>query len=274
VALFNCENKCLHCWRNTDYSLCEEIKDPEDPEKIIDGLISERAKLMNGFPGNPRVDEKKMKEALEPNFFTFSLTGEATLYPKLGEMIKLLRKRKIITFLVTNGLNPSALEKLEKERSLPTQLTISLNTSNEKLFSIWHRSSKKDAWSRLNKSLDLMKKLKGKCRRAIRLNLVKKSADEKYAELSNMEPAHVKEYAELIRKAMPDFIHVDGFKSIGSARERMSWKKMPNFEEVKEFALQLLKELPKEYKIAGEEPRSAIVMISNLPKKELKIKKV
>jgi tRNA wybutosine-synthesizing protein 1 len=102
---------------------------------------------------------------------------------------------------------------------------------------------------------------------------VKKSSDEKYAEISNMEPEHAKEYAELIKKAMPDFIHVDGFKSIGHARGRMSWKKMPNYDEVKGFAELLLKELPKEYKIMGLAPRSAVVMISNLPKKELKIKR-
>lgn len=272
VALFNCENKCIHCWRNTDNSICDEIRNPDEPEQIINGLIEERKKLMNGFPGNPKIDKKKLKECFEPNFFTFSLTGEATLYPRLGEMIKILRNRKIITFLVTNGLNPEAVIKLEKDKALPTQFTVSLNTSNEKLYSIWHRSQEKDAWKKLNETLDLMKKLKGKCRRAIRLNLVKKSKDEKYSELSNMEIEHVKEYADLIKKAMPDFIHVDGFKSIGHSRERMSWKKMPNFDEVKKFALALVKELPG-YKIMGEEPRSAIVMLSNLPKKELKIKK-
>jgi wyosine [tRNA(Phe)-imidazoG37] synthetase (radical SAM superfamily) len=85
----------------------------------------------------------------------------------------------------------------------------------------------------------------------------------------------VKEYVKLILKAMPDFIHVDGFKSIGSARERMSWKKMPNFNEVKEFAEKLEKELNKKgYKIMGEEKRSAVVLISNKKKSELKIKKV
>lgn len=270
VALFNCENKCIHCWRNTDYTLGSEVENPDDPEKIIDGLIELRRKLMNGFPGNPKVDKKKLKEAFEPNFFTFSLTGEATLYPRLGEMISILRKRKIITFLVTNGLNPGAIKKLERDGCLPTQLTISMNVANEKDYLPWHRTSKKDAWKAFNASLELMKTLKGKCRRAIRLNLVKKSKDEKYAETTNMESPE--EYAELIKKAMPDFIHVDGFKSIGASRERMSWRKMPNFQEVKEFAEKLVSLLPG-YKIMGEEERSAIVMLSNLPKKDLKIKK-
>lgn len=274
VGIFNCDNKCLHCWRNTDYTIGKEVENPENPEEIIDGIIKERKRLMNGFPGNLKADKEKVKEAFEPNFFTFSLAGEATLYPKLGEMIKILRKRNIITFLVTNGLNPEALRKLMQENALPTQMTISMNTTNEKLFNVWHRSSKKDAWKKFNESLELMKELKGKVRRAVRLNLVKIDETDKnfIGTLSNMNEEHIKEYAELIKKAMPDFIHVDGFKSIGAARERMSWRKMPNYNEIKIFAKKLVKELPKDYKILGEEPRSAVILISNWKKKDLKIK--
>jgi len=276
VSLFNCENKCLHCWRNTDYTISNEVENPGDPKELIDGLIDERKRLLNGYGGNVKTSKKKFQEALKPNFFTFSLTGEATLYPRLGEMIEELRKRKIITFLVTNGLNPERIRELAKRKQLPTQFTISLNTSNKSLYDLWHRSSKQDAWKKLNECLSLMKKLKGKTRRAIRLNLVKKDLEDKgfIGQLSNMEDIHVKEYVKLILKAAPDFIHVDGFKSIGSARERMSWRKMPNFNEVKEFAEKLQKELKsKGYKIMGEEKRSAVVLISNKKRNELKINK-
>jgi tRNA wybutosine-synthesizing protein 1 len=269
-----CENQCLHCWRPIEYNLGTKLPIIDSPEEIINGVIEKRKRLMNGFPGNLKADKNKVKEAMEPNFFTFSLAGEATLYPKLGEMIKILRKRNIITFLVTNGLNPEAIRKLEKDNALPTQMTISMNTTNEKLFNVWHRSSKKDAWKKFNESLDLFKELKGKVRRAIRLNLVKIDETDKsfIGELSNMNEEHINEYSELIKKAMPDFIHVDGFKSIGAARERMSWKKMPNYNEIREFAKKLVKELPEGYKILGEEPRSAVVLISNWKKSDLKIK--
>jgi tRNA wybutosine-synthesizing protein 1 len=275
VSLFNCENKCLHCWRDTSYTLSGEVNKPEEPKELIKRLVEERKRLMNGFGGNEKA-KKKLKEAFEPTLFTFSLTGEATLYPRLGEMIKELRKQGKITFLVTNGLNPKFIKKLDKENNLPTQLVVSLNTSNKKLYDLWHCSSKKNAWKKLNETLALFKKLKGKTRIAVRLNLVKKDIDDgrDIGQLSNMEDKHIKEYASLIKKAMPDFIHVDGFKSIGDARKRLSWKKMPCFGEIKEFALKLEKELKNSgYKIMGEEYRSAVVMLSNRKSRELRIKK-
>jgi len=276
VSLFNCENKCIHCWRDTSFSVCKPVDNPEEPKILIEGLITERKRLMNGFGGNKKA-RKKLKEALKPTLFTFSLTGEATLYPKLGEMIKELRKQGKITFLVTNGLNPNVIKNLERKKALPTQLVVSLNTPNKKLYNLWHCSSKKDAWNRLNKTLALMKKLKGKTRRVIRLTLVKKDYSDKslIGKLSNMEDNHIKEYSQLIKKAMPDFIHVDGFKSIGDARKRLSWRKMPIFNEIKEFAKRIEKELKKNgYKIMGEEKRSAVVMLSNRKRNELKIRKI
>ncbi len=277
VSLFNCENKCIHCWRNTDYTIPNIVSNPENPEEIIEGLIEERRKLLIGCGGNEKVDKKKLKEALEPTLFTFSLIGEATLYPYLGEIIKLCRTRGAVTFLVTNGLNPEAIEKLEKENALPTQMTLTVNTSNEELYKIWHRPYKKNAWQKLNKTLELFIKLKGKVRRAIRLNLVKAmEGDKEIDKLSNMEDRHVKEYAELIRKAQPDFIHVDGFKSIGFARNRLSWKKMPFHPEVKAFALKLEEELKADgYRIMGEDERSFVVLLSNVKSKnDLKIKEI
>jgi len=277
-VLNNCQNRCLHCWRAIELTSGDKFKGKIDkPNKIIEECIKAQRKLLTGFKGNSKVNMKKWKEAQEPQNFAISLIGEPTLYPKLGEMISELRKRKIITFLVTNGLNPEKIKELTKENQLPTQFTISLNTSNEKLYNLWHRSSKRGAWKKLNECLSLMKALKGKTRRAIRLNLVKKDLGDSsfIGQLSNMENNHVKEYVKLILKAMPDFIHVDGFKSIGSARERMSWKKMPNFNEVKEFAKKLQEGLnDKGYKIMGEEKRSAVVLISNKKKSALKIKKV
>lgn len=277
TAVMFCENKCLHCWRPIEMNLgikIENFGEIDESKEILDGIIKARKKLLSGFGGNSATSKKKLKEAVEPTLFTLSLSGEATLYPKLSEMIKEIRKRGAVSFLVTNGQNPEALKKLEKDEALPTQLTISMNAPNEPLFAIWHNSERKDAWQRFNESLDVMKKLKGKTRRTIRLTLVRQGdSTEKFKELSNMKPEHVKEYITLIRLAEPDFIHVKGFKSLGYSRQRLGYSKQPIYPEIKEFAKALEKELkPEGYKILAEEERSCVFVIGK-SKKEMKIRK-
>ena len=114
-------------------TLGDKISEVDDPIEILDGIIEERKKLMDGFAGNKKVDKKILEKALTPSLFTMSLSGEPTIYPRLGEMFKEIRRRGAVSFLVTNGLNPEALKKLEKE-GLPTQITISTNAPNEELF--------------------------------------------------------------------------------------------------------------------------------------------
>jgi len=244
-------------------NLGDKLEKVDSPKEIIDGIVEARKKLMMGFKGNKNVSEKKFKEAVKPTLFTFSLSGEPTIYPHLGEMINEVRKRKAVSFLVTNGQNPESIKKLEKENALPTQLTVSCNTGNEKLFKIWHNSKNKDGWERFNETLDLMKKLEGKTRRVVRLTLVKVGKEDgKFKDLTNMSDENVLEYVGLIRKAEPDFIHVKGFMSVGYSRERMGYDKMPWHYEVKRFAEKLAKELKKDgYKILGEEKRSCVVVL-------------
>jgi len=273
-AVMWCENKCVHCWRSIEMNLGTNLPDVDEPKKIIDDIVKARKKLLIGFGGNEKTSKKKFKECLEPSIFTLSLSGEPTLYPKLSGLIKIIRKRGAISFLVTNGLNPEAINKLEVGGSLPTQITVSLNAPNEKLWKMWHRSSKKDGWEKLNETLDVLKRLKGKVRRVIRLTLVKKGSEkEKLKELSNMEKEHVSQYVKLIRKAEPNFIHVKGFKSLGYSRKRMGYSKQPFHKEVKDFSLKIEEELKKDgYKILGEEILSCVVILGK-NKKDMRIKK-
>ena len=278
-AVMWCENSCLHCWRPIEYNLGGSMKGVkiDNPKEILDKIVEARKKLLMGHGGDEKVSKKKLKEAFEPTLFTLSLSGEATLYLKLPEMIKEIRNRKAISFIVTNGQNPEMLKKLEKENVLPTQLTISTNAPNEKLFKIWHNSKNKDAWERFNKTLDLVKELKGKTRRAIRLTLVKElNTENKLDRITNMSEENVKEYSNLIKKADPDFIHVKGFKSLGYSRKRFVYDKQPFHSEVKEFGKKLLKELhtwDKKWKLMGEAERSTVLLFSRRKKKDLKIEK-
>jgi tRNA wybutosine-synthesizing protein 1 len=285
-AVMWCENSCLHCWRPIEYNLGSSMKGVkiDDPKEILDKIVEARKQLMIGHKGDKKISKKKLEEAFKPNLFTLSLSGEATLYPKLPDMIKEIRNRKAISFIVTNGQNPEMIKRLEKEGALPTQLTISTNAPNEKLFKIWHNSKKKEAWKKFNETLNLVGELKGKTRRAIRLTLVKelvkktaKEGNSKLNKISNMREEHAKQYSNLIKKANPDFIHIKGFKALGYSRKRLDYEKQPFHKEVRAFTKKLLKELrtwDKEWRIRGEAERNTVFLLSRRKKKDLKIKRV
>ncbi len=254
----SCPNKCIHCWRPiklTEKSE-EEIKKPEE---IIEKSIENQRKLLTGFKGNKNINMKKLEEARNPNQFAISLIGEPTLHSKLGRLIQELRKRKIKSFLVTNGLYPEAIKKLKENNQLPTQLYISLNSPNKEEYEKWHQSKLKDAWERFNKSLDLMKKLK--TRKVIRLTLMRKK---------NMKKRFLEGFARLIKKANPDFVEVKSFMSIGEARKRYGYDKMPSHKEIEHYSKLLLKFLPK-YKFLDEQIESRVVLLGK-DKKKMKIK--
>jgi tRNA wybutosine-synthesizing protein 1 len=263
-----CENKCLHCWRPIEMNLGDELPKIDDPKEIIEKITEVRKKMLMGFKGRKSINKEKFEDSLVPKLYTLSLSGEPTIYPKIGEMFKEIRKRNAVSFLVTNGLNPKAIENLKYDE-LPTQITISTNAPNKKLFDFWHRSCKENAWDNFMQTLDVIKKLKGKVRRVIRLTLVKESKNNN---LTNMSDENISEYVELIKKAEPDFVHIKGFMSVGYARKRLGYDKQPWFSEVKNYAQKILVKLD-DFEIGGEDERSCVVM---LKKKgiEMKIKEI
>src|SRR5919201_6219641 len=115
-AAMNCENRCIYCWRPTEFydtlEMPEELVD--DPEIIVEKLMSERKKLIMGYYGNPKNDKDKLDESLLPAHYAISLSGEPTMYPKLPQLIKYLNSLKTTKsiFLVTNGLGPDRPQKL------------------------------------------------------------------------------------------------------------------------------------------------------------------
>ncbi len=263
-----CENKCLHCWRPIEMNLGTNLPKIDDPKEILDKIVEERKRLLIGFQGRKNIDQKKLQDAFEPKLYTTSLSGEPTLYPRLGEMFKEIRRRNAVSFLVTNGQNPAAIEKL-KDDELPTQITVSTNAPNQDLFNKWHRSCKKDAWQEFLKTLEVIKNLKGKVRRVIRLTIVKPGTESSpLKDLTNMSEENLKEYAQLVKKAEPDFIHVKGFKSLGYSRKRLGYDKQPLNEEVKEYSRKLV-ELLHDYEIVAQDEASSVVLIA---KKGVKIK--
>ena len=120
----------------------------------------------------------------------------------------------------------------------------------------------KDAWEKLNKSLEIMGKIKG--RTVFRINLVKDlnmNASLEKKRKQEKEPKDYPElYSEMIKKANPMFIEVKGFMSVGYARERLGYDKMPYHEDIVDFAKKILKFLP-EYKILDEHEFSRVVLL-------------
>ncbi|MDP3027872.1 MAG: 4-demethylwyosine synthase TYW1 [Nanoarchaeota archaeon] len=262
-ATVYCQNKCLHCWRAIELTDGEKMN-PESidsPQDIINGTIENQRKLLIGFKGNINANKKKLIESQEPMQFAISLTGEPTLYPKLGELIEELRKLKKTSFVVTNGLQPSVLKKLNEKKQLPTQLYLSLNSPNKEIYDRWHRSSVKDAWKKFNDTLNIFPKLK--TRKVIRMTLVKDLNDK---------DEYLKNYAELIKKANPDFIEVKSYMAIGFSRDRLGYDRMLTYPEIKEYSKKLVKELGKPYKILDEHKLSRVVLIGK-NKKRMKINK-
>ncbi len=254
-----CPNECVHCWRPIELGFNIEKGGIDKPKEIIEKCIISQRKLLSGFKGYEKVNKKKWKDAQNPNQFAISLIGEPTLYPKLAELILLLRKRGKTSFLVTNGLYPEKLLELKKKKALPTQLYLSLNTPNKEMYEKWHKSKLKDAWKIFNKTLELFPKLH--TRKVIRMTLVRDL---------NMDEKFIPEYAELIKKGDADFLEIKGFMSVGFARKRLGYERMPLHSEVRDFAEKLLNFLPK-YKLLDEQEVSRVVLLGK-NKAKMKIK--
>ena len=264
-----CPNSCIHCWRaiELDFNKLIDKDKIKTPKEIVDGCILAQRKLLEGFKILPKtkfktvskVNMKKWKEAQEPMHFSISLSGEPTVYSKIGGLISEIRKRGKTSFLVTNGLYPEKIKELADKKQLPTQLTVSVNTPNKELYLKFHRSSEKNAWKKLNQTLEILPKLK--CRTVVRMNLIRNL---------NMEDNHIKQYAKLIKKAKPKFVHVKGFMSVGFARQRLGYDRMPTEKEMIIFVKKLAKETG--LKLLDKHERSrAYVLGKN--KADMKIKK-
>ncbi len=264
-----CNNRCIHCWRDITKSQDKMVRDLDNPLEILKGVIKAQRKLLTGFKIDPnskrkqlsKANQKKLKEAQNPDQFAISLTGEPTLYPKIGELVDEIRKRKATSFLVTNGLQPEVVKNLIEDENLPTRLYVSVNSSNEKDHVKFHRSLKKNAWKKLNETLSLFSKLKD--RSVFRINLIKGI---------NMSEKNAKEFAQMVKKYGPFIVELKGYMSVGFARERLGYERMPTDKEMKEFIEKMLKYLKEtEYKFLDEHERSRAYVLGK-KKSDLKIK--
>ncbi len=250
-----CEHNCIYCWRPMEFMSFHLNGDVMPPKEIIDGLVSERKRLISGFRGFDGIDREKFEDSynLFPSHWAISLAGEPTMYPKLGELIRLLKSNKEVKsiFVVTNGEEPKVLKKLNDDDNLPVQLYVSVNAPNESLYKKIAHPVYPDGWNRLNETLSMLKELK--TRTVIRLTMIKGMNDSDYL---------VKQYAELFERTQSDFIEVKAYMFVGYSRERLKIENMPMHSEVVEFARKLESEMP-DYEIISEHKPSRIVLLKN-----------
>ncbi len=252
-AVNYCTNECLFCWRAMDREFNDgmKIKKADSPQEIIDQCIKNQLKMLIGFRGNKKIDWKKYEEAQKPKHFAISLTGEPTIYPKLKEMINCLKKMKITSFVVSNGMFPEKLKDLR-----PTQLYVSVFAPNGKLYKKISRTQIKNSWQKLMKTMDALKDLRKKgVRTCLRITAIK-----------NMNMIEPENYAKIIKKASPLFVEVKAYMNIGFSRLRMPDRSMPEHTEVKKFANEIGKLCG--YKIVDEKRESRVVLM--MREKDLK----
>ncbi len=223
------------------------ISDEDDPEFILEESIKAHKRLLTGFKGNPDVSSERWEESQDPKHIAISLTGEPTLYTRLGEFIALAKKRGISTFLVTNGTLPMVLERLDP---LPTQLYISVAGPTKQVFNDVLNPAMGNAWENFNRTLELLPSLN--TRKVIRHTLVK-----------DVNFPFLEEYTEMDRIASPDFVESKGYVHVGQSIARLSQDNMPSHDSIVEFSRNLANNLG--YTYTAERRESRVALISKDP---------
>jgi len=253
-AVHYCNMHCLFCWRahsgdKPDLKWEEtHVTMWDEPEQIVEACMKAQGKILTGYKGNPKTDKEKYREALKPGHAAISLTGEPTLYPHLGELIRILHRRGLTTFLVSNGTIPEAMTRLSEE---PTQLYVSLCAYDAHSFLKTCRPQFARAWAKLNETLSLLPSFK--CPTVLRLTLVR-----------NLNMGHPELYARLVEKANPTYIEPKAYMHVGFSRLRLGFENMPSHMEIRSFAEGLSEETG--YNILEEASDSRVVLLSRLQK--------
>lgn len=215
-----CYHKCLFCWRDVSITSTEWQGLYDEPKEIIEEGIKAQRSLLVGYFGNDKANGRKVQQAQHPNNAAISLAGEPLIYPSIEGLLEEFRRRKFTTFLVTNGLNPEKLENLSTE---PTQLYLSLDAPNQKVYRDLCVPQIDDGWQKLNQSLELLSSFD--CRTVIRMTSVK--------DYNMLNP---QDYAEIINRSNPDFVEIKAYMYVGSSRERLTLDNMPSHRDMRNFA--------------------------------------
>lgn len=254
-AMAWCQQNCVFCWRPAEWmkKINMDSEEVDPPEEIIEKTVKARKKLICGIGGAHDANQTLFEQSFNnfPSHWAISLSGEPTIYPRLPEMVKILKEKEEVKsiFIVSNGQEPGMIEKLSEQDSLPTQFYISLSASNQELFGKVNRSVYADGWQRLMRTLGMLHKIK--CRTVVRLTVIKGINDG---------PETFRGYGEIIEKSLPDFIEVKSYMFLGLSRNRLSAENMATHEYIREWSGKLLDYIPS-YERASEHGPSRIVLL-------------
>lgn len=224
-----CDCACVFCWRvqaNEDLgSPWDEMDNTlfDSATDIVAGSLLAQRRILTGYKDHPKVGQERYMKAVNPRHVAISLAGEPTAYPRLEELLKEFHHREFTTFLVTNGTMPEVLSNLDET---PTQLYLTLAAPDKKTYQKTCRPTIQDAWTRLNKSLELIPSLS--CPVVLRLTLA-----------SHLNMRNPEMYADLIKKADPLYFECKGVVYVGYSRRRIGFENMPRYEDIREFAQEL-----------------------------------
>jgi len=241
-----CNLSCQFCWRTQEWG-SDSLIEADDPAFIVDESIEAQRLLLSGFKGNPNVSPERFLEAWHPTNVAISLTGEPTLYKRLGEMIDEFKRRGMSTFLVTNGTTPSVLRRMASEGRLPTQLYVTVAAPNEVVYEKLLAARSDHGFRKLKETLALLPSLD--TRTVIRHTLVE-----------GWNLGWEDDYAALDASGAPDFIECKGYSFVGESRLRLKADNVPSHASIRAFATALADRLG--YAVAAEREDSRVVLLT------------
>ena len=241
-----CNLSCQFCWRTQEWG-SDSLLETDDPAFIVEESIRAQRELLTGFKGHPNVTPDRFLEAWHPTNVAISLTGEPTLYKRLGEMIDEFKRRRMSTFLVTNGTTPSVLRRMHAEGRLPTQLYVTVAAPNEDVYRRLVAPKSDHEFRKLRETLALLPSLP--TRTVIRHTLVE-----------GWNLGWEDEYADLDRLGRPMFIECKGYSFVGESRLRLKAENVPSHDSIRGFARRLADLLG--YEIAAEREDSRVVLLT------------
>jgi tRNA wybutosine-synthesizing protein 1 len=143
------------------------------------------------------------------------------------------------------------LQRLIDEDALPTQLYLSTNASNKKMFAIINRPRYKDAWERWQKSLELLSEMN--TRTVLRMTVIRNYNDTK---------SNVDEFARMMERGNPHFIEIKSYMHIGMSTQRLENSDMLEMNEIRNYSNLLCKSMNK-FSVMDESEISRIVVLQN-----------